>query len=96
MLLAITVFEISSGQTNRQTDKQTNKRDRKHYLSDFIGGGKYLIYETDIYLVDIFGLLLFVSPIAGRIFCLQMIVRYFSKYYTDWVFVISIFLPYFC
>ena len=26
--------------TNKQTDKQTDKRDRKHYLSDFIGGGK--------------------------------------------------------
>ena len=62
MLLAITVLELSSGQTDKQTDKQTNKRDRKHYLSDFIGGGKYLIYETDIYLVDIFGLLFFCKP----------------------------------
>ena len=43
MLLAISILEIRSGQTdkqtNRQTDKQTNKRDRKQYLSDFIGGG---------------------------------------------------------
>ena len=26
-----------------RTDRQTNKRDRKHYLSDFIGGGNYYI-----------------------------------------------------
>ena len=31
MLLAITIFELSSG--------QTNKRDRKPYLFDFMGGG---------------------------------------------------------
>ena len=40
MLLAITVVEISSGQTDKQTNRQTDKRDRKQYLSDFIGGGK--------------------------------------------------------
>ena len=52
MLLAITVFELSSGQTNRQTDKQTDrqtdKRDRKHYLSDFIGGGNNVINKQTL------------------------------------------------
>ena len=43
ILIAIILFELSSGQTNQQTHKQTNKHTNKrywkHYLSDFVGGG---------------------------------------------------------
>ena len=49
MLLAITVFELSSGQTNRQTDK----RDRKHYLSNFIGGGNKYLNNDFKYMLEV-------------------------------------------
>ena len=40
MLQAIIVLELSSRHANKQTNQQTNKRDRKHYISDFVGRGK--------------------------------------------------------
>jgi hypothetical protein len=40
MLQAIIVLKLLSGHANKQTNQQTNKRDRKQYISDFVGGGK--------------------------------------------------------
>ena len=53
MLLAITVLEISSGQTNRQTDRQTDRQTNRQTIWSIVyqnkghsASGKYEEMET--------------------------------------------------